>query len=247
MLAHKTSQYYGLETSTAEGGDFAGRIVATRTPSSARPQPTRLSDLKFADGASAIAPIHLPPVLNVTAQNDPAECRAVFCGYRQSLSAFPHHQWRTSLCACEQVAPVTARRQEVTRQSCWFGGRAAAARWRPMPPATTPQALPTARLAAPGAAPGLLDMAMCPKGILIERMHFALHFGHLACCKQAEIGSVISVPDVHVRAPLRRSVQEREQEYHKARARIFGGNGTAAAGASPEQQQPHQVLLQQCS
>lgn len=55
MLAHKTSQYYGLETSTAEGGDFAGRIIALRTPSSARPRPTRLSDLKLAEGASVEA------------------------------------------------------------------------------------------------------------------------------------------------------------------------------------------------
>lgn len=52
MLAHKTSQYYGLETSTAEAGEYAGRIVAVRTASSARPRPMRLSDLKLPDGAS---------------------------------------------------------------------------------------------------------------------------------------------------------------------------------------------------
>lgn len=80
MLAHKTSQYYGLETSTAEGGDFAGRIIALRTPGSARPQPTRLSDLKFADGASAIAPTHLPPVLGVTAHSYPVEYVQSFIG-----------------------------------------------------------------------------------------------------------------------------------------------------------------------
>ncbi len=37
--------------------------------------------------------------------------------------------------------------------------------------------------------------------------------------------------------PACRSVQEREQEYHRARARIFGGDASAG-GTSPSEQQP---------
>lgn len=70
-----------------------------------------------------------------------------------------------------QAVPPTARRPAAAMPpSCWCGGPAAAARWRPVPPATTPRASPPAKPAAQGGISGAALAALAHLHVLAARV-----------------------------------------------------------------------------